>query len=181
MGWLLLLGLVLFHLAALWFYSIRNDYIIEYMSPDGRFGVDMRFGLIGMNFRWRRFESPVFPNGGWVVEDANQAIQGSWQYMPEDVLRSDPFNPPTDGDWSLAVVDDPFTRQKYLRIRFPHWFAAAVSGAGVWPWLGWVVFRHRRDRRRNRAGLCPQCGYDIRANPAKCSECGHEPGSLVRD
>jgi hypothetical protein len=70
---------------------------------------------------------------------------------------------------------------RYLRICFPYWSAAAVSGVMVWPWIGWTAYRRRRARQWDRAGLCPKCGYDIRANPAKCSECGHEPGSLVRD
>ena len=44
----------------------------------------------------------------------------------------------------------------------------------------WLV-RLRASRRRNRL-LCAACGYDLRATPAKCPECGavptHSPGSV---
>lgn len=34
---------------------------------------------------------------------------------------------------------------------------------------------HFLARRRPRPGLCPQCGYDIRATPHRCPECGATP------
>jgi hypothetical protein len=40
-----------------------------------------------------------------------------------------------------------------------------------------LIRRRRRRRRRLAAGLCVACGYDLRASPGRCPECGATPAA----
>ena len=57
-------------------------------------------------------------------------------------------------------------------VRVPHGFI--VVGSLALPGIGMCL--RRRDARRRRAGLCAHCGYDIRATPQRCPECGGRCG-----
>jgi len=53
----------------------------------------------------------------------------------------------------------------------PHW-ALLLLGAIPIGMLQWIDYLRRRGQRRARAGLCVRCGYDLRATPQCCPECG---------
>jgi len=58
-----------------------------------------------------------------------------------------------------------------LTLRFvaiPDW--TLVLASAILP-VVWFC-RNMRRRSRSRAGLCPSCGYDLRATPNRCPECG---------
>jgi hypothetical protein len=57
-----------------------------------------------------------------------------------------------------------------------HWTIFHVIGVPLLAPLvlpaAWL-WRRRRRRRREGAGLCPGCGYDLRASAGRCPECGN--------
>jgi hypothetical protein len=63
----------------------------------------------------------------------------------------------------------PSPGQGWARRAFvPCWFLVTCGLMLPAVWLK----RARRDRHRRRAGLCKRCGYDLRASPERCPECG---------
>ena len=92
----------------------------------------------------------------------------TWPGHLHPEMESLPLPPRTDPRW---------WRDNYRVWVVPDWFLAVATGALP----AWWLARHRRSiweypraRRRRMAGLCPRCGYDLRATPGRCPECGHE-------
>jgi hypothetical protein len=52
----------------------------------------------------------------------------------------------------------------------PAWFGLIVTGALPALWIK----RRLAARRAHPPGCCPTCGYDLRATPERCPECGNE-------
>lgn len=61
------------------------------------------------------------------------------------------------------------------RLVVPFWIPAAAFALPPASRL-FLRFR-RRGRRRTSTTFCPTCGYDLRASPTRCPECGTIPGS----
>lgn len=102
----------------------------------------------------------LFPRGaiGW-REPASRILQFGYERILYNVRGSLFGDPP--GICRLLTV--------------PHW-AIGLPGL-VFPLL--TLSRAQRRRRREARGLCVDCGYDLRATPARCPECGREAASVA--
>jgi hypothetical protein len=69
-------------------------------------------------------------------------------------------------DWLVVRYEKNFGERTV--VSFPLWAPAIVFA--ILPIL--QKSRRRRRRQRRVRGLCARCGYDLRATPERCPECG---------
>ena len=81
-------------------------------------------------------------------------------------------------DFTWTRQNSPFNGVRERAVLVPCWMQTVVYGA-----LGLVrllSINRRRRAARAAAGLCMACGYDLRATPGRCPECGALPISAPR-
>lgn len=124
-------------------------------------------------------EQAAMERDAW--DHAGLSKKVSWS---SDPTKGYPFNPPW---WShqfpkrwgftyepiahTANWDGQIVRDDFQQFGLPHWSVLVVFLFLPICWLG----RRIRKYRRAAANLCRNCGYDLRATPERCPECGTVP------
>jgi hypothetical protein len=117
------------------------------------------------------------------IDDAS--VSPGWEFHIGDVLRPGRYGSTWDSDlrgadflggrWGVAYSigmtgPGPFRHggRAWRSLYIPHWLSTLLTAV---PAMLALTLRFRR-KRKILAGHCPTCGYDLRATPDRCPECG---------
>lgn len=119
--------------------------------------------------------SPTTPQDVKVFQALAAKPEFKWTLVrPPQPLLDDPdaggfFHP-----FGFAYMDQPMPPTMaiggYRQWTAPLWFICLLTAI---PPAGWLI--RQISRRRRPPGLCLICGYDLRATPGRCPECGNVP------
>jgi hypothetical protein len=76
--------------------------------------------------------------------------------------------------WDSKAANPLYGTRQGWRVSFPIWYLTVFFG--ILPSA--VIWSKFRRRRYNHLGYCVACGYDLRATPNRCPECGAIPTSV---
>jgi hypothetical protein len=153
--------------------AVFTHRVIRLGSNDGRY----LFSWRDLNWLWSH---PATAN----VSKRLEATNGAYFTLgkPIDLFPNIPRQPGSRS-WEKACAGCHFTRLggsiepscsiNGMVIIVPHAYVCATFA--VLPTI--VILKKRRTRRAKLQGLCPSCGYDLRATPDRCPECGSTPSA----
>jgi hypothetical protein len=152
-------------LVMLWIRGHWRTYILQ--TPSGGLTISNHSNRI-----WFEFSNPPYWSGTPFqsipsVSKFDQQFGSFYKLYTLSVSGPDPGKIYAIGGFVLFRYDGrvPTGVTHFMYVGIPVWFLLALVAGGLLPWY-WAYGSRVRD------GFCVRCGYDLRATPDRCPECG---------
>ncbi len=154
-------------LLALWIRSSRTADLLQWGDQRQRCMIRSSKGIVDF---WRQSPLQLPPKENYFDYKTEDAVAVTYSDWVEMTLERNWF---WHGFGLMTSHEDPGDDPtRHIGVALPHWFLIIAS---LLPAAAWYLARWRREhvrRTRVAAGLCLKCGYDLRASPDRCPECG---------
>ena len=151
----------------------------------------------GFGIRYRQFDlRQMGPQAVWIGKpftdsgDGFSIVSGTFSFVNTQLLLSGLSKPlaiPSQPQWDSPItIFGPANvppaslsgKVSVWILRVPDW--AVIAAFGVLP-IVWIFTAARRlvPRKKDGGSCCAVCGYDLRATPDRCPECGTIPEKAV--
>ena len=148
-------ALLLVATLALWARSYKNEDICRYINGTLYSHVSSLKGAVAAYYRQVDAETPRPKELSWSTYPWDGGAYSTYDEIPNKWLGFGWICSNGGGYDVDAIV-------------VPHWFLSIV-------FLAYPVFRFVPLKRNRGLQLCSHCGYDLRATPDRCPECGAVP------
>jgi hypothetical protein len=152
-------------LVLVWVRGHWRTYIIQ--TPSGWMTISNHSDRI-----WFEFSNPPYWSGTPFqsvpsLSKYDQRFGSFFKLNTSSIFGRDPGKVYAIGGFVLMRYDGhvPAGVTHFMYVGIPQWFLIVLGAGGLLPW-----YRSRVSRARD--GFCARCGYDLRATPDRCPECG---------
>jgi hypothetical protein len=124
----------------------------------------------------RIYSNDIDSNGGYItyattLPTGRRAIAGPFNWKPvswQRIILPGSYSPPRKSFQLFALTCE-------------WWFLFLIFSAPPAFYITAIWRRARSSRKRKNNKLCLKCGYDLRASPDRCPECGTPVNSIPAD
>jgi hypothetical protein len=143
-----------------WSSRSRMGTTCEYRSV----GLVSEAGQLAIHRQWYTQSQPGGPQD-WSPPDGTTEHRHEWTAMPAHRGR---YASLANNGFSYGTILRTDLTSRVLLV--PHWCIFVLTAI-----LPAIALREWIRHRRIKPGSCVVCGYDLRATPGRCPECGTEP------